>query len=609
MSQTVMRIRTIILGGVLLLGMVFVRLIDVQLLRGEQFSHQANENRLFTLSTPQLRGVFLDRFGLPLVHNMPKSYKRLDSKALYSVEESIHNSEMVRLLATDSASVSQRLYRHYVYPESLAHAVGYATVVSQEDLEKDNALYRSDVKGRSGLEFVYDGALQGEMGSEIYEIDALGRKQKLIKEISATSGKIIQTSLDPVLSEIALQALGEKTGAILIMDAETGALLSLVSTPSFNANFLSTEFVDETLESDRKRVVQDYINDGRNRFFNRAISGVYPPGSVFKIVSALAGLDSGKIDYQTTVVDEGILTVGEYSYANWYYSQYGGVEGVINLQRALARSNDIFFYKTAEWAGPETIAEMARLFGFGKKTEVDLSSEAQGLVPDPTWKEHTIGEKWFLGNTYHFGIGQGDLLVTPLQVASMTQAIGNGGEQCVPHVIAGDPQCSSLGIREEYQELVLAGMIDACSVGGTAFPFFENNQLVVQEGAVSVDAQLAQGIVACKTGTAEFGVTNEQGIKKTHAWFIAVFDTLLQDQVENVKDLNEEVIATKEQATENIARDRLSWLQQVKKHSYPKRLAVAVLVESDAEQPHREGSRDAAPVAKDIFDWVRGSEK
>ena len=204
----------------------------------------------------------------------------------------------------------------------------------------------------------------------------------------------------------------------------------------------------------------------------RAVTGQYPPGSTFKLMTALSALQNGAITADTSVNDEGTLKIGEFSFGNWYFSQYGRVEGEVKLIKAIQRSNDIYFYKVAEWVGPAKLAAFARLFHFGRPSGIELSGEAGGTIPDPEWKVKTVGEPWYLGDTYHMGIGQGDVLVTPLQLNQMTAAIAYGGVWCKPHLLFQDKvQCEDLGVSPEHLVSVIEGMKAACSPGGTAFPF------------------------------------------------------------------------------------------------------------------------------------------
>ncbi len=607
-----------------------MRMADLQLLQGAAFRAQANANRLFTHSIPAERGVFTDVFGDPLVFNVRRYYSLEDSGQVYSPRTRITRVDALVRMASDAASVTYEIERQYRFPESTAHVLGYTGQVSAKDLAEDRSLGFTDSIGKMGLEALFNDTLRGQSGRRQYEINALGKLQRLVSTEPGKPGQSVETTIDPYLSQVAYDALGENQGAVVILDGDTGGVLSLVSKPSFNATVMSSTQVEEAAERSRRQQVADYISHPQKLFFNRAISGAYPPGSVFKIVTALAGLESEAITATTTVRDEGVLEVGEYSYANWYYTQYGRVEGDIALQHALARSNDIYFYKAAEWMGPVKLAELARMFGFGAKTGIELTPEVAGTVPDPAWKERVIGERWFLGNTYHFGIGQGNLLVTPLQVAQMTQAMAKHGTLCSPHLVNNQESksvaamtldCAELGISQEHLELVMWGMLDACSPGGTGFPFFEHNREVRSADQSSPYREIDAGAVACKTGTAEFGAVDAEGYKSTHAWFTSLFTTpdLIDEHAEGdglddqepvpVPEGDEAQLLELVGSSEYGSVDRSEWLEKVQaRGSYPKKLVIMVLVESNEASPYKEGSSDGGPVAKRIFDFVYGNE-
>lgn len=604
-----------------LVSLLTIRLVHTQLMDGSVFASLADNNRMYTVYEAEERGVFLDRYNEPLVFNKPVYYKLDSAESLYSERTRIPREEALEIFAQDPDLIRIEHEREYRYPESLAHVLGYIGSVTADDLLEDSSLHISDKIGKLGMEYWYQDMLKGEKGYKEYEINALGEKQHLIAQEEGRSGTNIPTTLDPYLSEVALEAMGDKRGAIVILDGDTGEVLSLVSTPTFDASKLSETSQDEALERERVQAIQSFFSHPQKLFFNRAISGVYPPGSVFKIITSLAGLEGEKIDANTTVEDEGVLEVGEYSYANWYYTQFGGVEGEIDLVRSIARSNDIFFYKVAEWVGPEKLKEMSQLFGFGSKTGIQLQAESSGLLPDPAWKQEVIGERWFLGNTYHMGIGQGDLLVTPIQTAQMMQAISSRGRLCAPTMVSSKfesnqmnrtDRCGEVGVLEENLKLVLSGMLDACSPGGTAFPFFSHNESMRDPQQDPYD-ELKSGAVACKTGTSEFGIEDSRGYRKTHGWFAATFgtqpllDELLSDD-ESVGEIEETASESAELSEDGID-SRLNdmharWLDRVEENGFPKTLVLVVLVESDEVKEFREGSSDAAPVVKEIFDWM-----
>jgi penicillin-binding protein 2 len=610
---------TVVRLTILALALLTIRVVDLQGVRGEFFRQVSEQNRQFRVNLPAERGVFLDRFGQPLVINTRQYFSYDNPSAAYSPTTPLSQSEALQLQTQQSLSVGFNLQRQYLRPFSMAHVLGYTSVVNKQDLANNASFLLTDAVGRLGLEERFDEQLRGRDGYQEVEINALGEKLAVQREVAPQPGRSLQTTLDPYLSTVAWRAMGDKSGAVIILDAETGEVLSLVSTPSFNSNLFTPNFA--TADRQRISALQSALADERQLFFNRAISGLYPPGSTFKLVTAVAGLESKALDLNTTVDDQGVLEVNDFVYANWYYTQYGRVEGLISLVRAIARSNDTYFYKAAEWTGVEALAQKAREFGFGSLSGVEITGEKAGLVPDPAWKEKTFGERWFLGNTYHFGIGQGDLLVTPLQLAQMVAVFGNDGRLCESRLIkdAADQRnnCSSLGVEEPNLAAVQEGMISACSAGGTAFPFFDWNTRREQlPENLSPAEQIRRGVVACKTGTSEFGAADERGFRQTHGLFGMVIGGLPELLAEDLVSLSIEseeasssvaLVETKlTEAELDLNLERQAWLRQVQTHGLPQTLAIVVLIESDDAQPYAEGSREASPVARAIIDWLMG---
>lgn len=602
-----------------LFSLFSLRVAHLQIVSGESYRARADDNRFFNLSLPAPRGVFLSRFGNELVQN-DKQYaqRNIDEAAAQRVTE-LSREAALPLLATSAGDVTFSYQRRYPYAESLAHVLGYLGPVTVEDLQQREGLRPDAMVGKMGLEAVFDARLQGQAGTRVIEIDALGRQQRVVSEKPPKIGESFKTTLDPYLSTVAYEALGDKKGTVIIGDITTGGILAMVSKPSFDPNVLSNAQSDAAAERLRRQQVREWLLDPEQRFFNRGIAGAYPPGSLFKLVTALSGLQAGAFDENSTVVDEGVLEVGEFSFANWYYTQYGRTEGEIGLVRSIARSNDIFFYKAAEWTGPSTLAESARLLGMGEKTGIELTGEARGLVPDPQWKEETIGERWYLGNTYHLGIGQGDLTATPLQLWSMMQGVATKGRRCDPHVLqtrnsSALQRCGQVGIAEEHFEPVLQGMIDACSSGGTAFPFFPHNATILANGGeelarASAQQKIEAGMMACKTGTAEFGGENEDGFRNTHAWFGGVWHPKVvaataAAAVPNTASSSADVSASTDELDEDTSRYE-TWLSSMQGQEYPHAVGIMVLIESDENKQYREGSQDAAPVAASIVEWMK----
>lgn len=581
--------------------LLLVRMIDLQLVRGSSFRAQAEDNRFFTVPVAADRGVISDRFGASLAWNQRQYFKIDDTHALYSSTSLLDAAEARQLMATDSAAVSLASVREHLFPEALAHVVGYLGAVTADDLARSSDLKARHVVGRIGLEQLFDAQLRGIDGSEQYEINALVERQRKVATQQSKPGEGLQTTLDPYLSEVAFRALGEQRGSVVIQDAATGEVLTLVNAPSFNPTLLSKPLHDAQAEQARQDYIRNLFSDETKPFFNRAVAGEYPPGSVYKLVTALAGLESGAFDTTTTVVDEGVLKVGEYEYGNWYFRQFGRTEGEIGVVRSLARSNDIYFYKAAEWTGVDALVEMSKLMGLGEVTGIEFASQSDGLVPTPAWKEEVQGERWFLGNTYHMGIGQGDVLVSPIQVSQMVQTLANNGQRCTPTLLSGSRvECQSLSLSEEHIDTVLRGMLDACSPTGTAYPFFARNEVRREEGT-SVTQDLGRGAVACKTGTAEFGGADSRGYRNTHGWWVGIVEPRLDGS-----NIGVDRYPIPEEIVEQLP-DRGTWLESVEELGYPQRLVITVLVESDEENPFKEGSADAGSVGKIILDWVEGN--
>jgi len=581
---------------IVLFTILSFRLFDVQILKGNFFLKSAEDNRLFSFRVAASRGVIFDRYLNPLVWNERVYYYRENLDTLYSSEKLLPQDRAMEILATDEARINLDFSRNYFSSDSLSHTLGYVAQADENALANDNSLNFGQLIGRFGLEKNFEKKLRGIEGSQTVEINAMAQQQRNLWAQRPQAGTNIETTLDPILSQVAWESLGEQKGAVIINDAKTGEILAIVSKPGFDPNLLSqNQSLDEAAQKERQIKVNAWLNDPNQRFFHRAIAGTYPPGSIFKLVTSLAGLDSGNINAATTIIDEGVLKVGDYEYKSWL----GRAEGEMNLVRAIARSNDIFFYKVAELTGPDNIAAMARRFGFGSKSGIELPGEKSGLVPDPAWKENILGEHWYLGNTYHFGIGQGDLLVTPLQVSQLVQALANNTSLCSAHLIkTPESLCHEVGIKEDQLKLVLQGMVSACSSGGTASIFFPYNDAHLVEGADAF-VQINNGAIACKTGTAEFGEPDEKGRFSTHGWWVGIIDlsSFLAD-TDKLKIQNPESIISDV--------DREEWLKLIKEYGFPERITITVMAESDEEHPFKEGAIDAAKPAKAIIDWILG---
>ncbi|OGM05724.1 hypothetical protein A2125_01045 [Candidatus Woesebacteria bacterium GWB1_43_5] len=523
--------------GILILGITVLlgRLAELQVIKGGYYRELAEGNRIRRVAIAAERGEIHARGGEVLAGS---------SKVLKKLKFNKESGFETRDVDEDgeSGDVIASFSREYKLGKALAHVGGYLGEANEAEVEKINpgcadkgVVAGGSLVGRGGLEEQYECALSGRSGEELFEVDSAGHLVRRLGTRPAQKGENLITNIDFGLQERAAALMEGKRGTVVVTDIN-GEILALFSSPSYDPNLF--------IRGDFKEITK-LFNDNSKPFFNRAVSGIYHPGSVFKPIVAVAALEEKEIDENFVYEDRGQIVVrtsqGDFSYSNWYFTQYGGVEGAITLKRAIARSTDTFFYKVGEMLGPDKIAEWAKKFGLGEKTGIDIPGEVAGLIPTPQWKKEVKGENWFLGNTYHFSIGQGDLGISPISINMATAAIASG-KLCKPAIV-GESECKSLDVDRQHLQLVKKGMTDACSEGGTASIFFDFLPKV-----------------ACKTGTAETGANN-----KTHAWFT--------------------LIAPAESDNAN-------------------QIVMTVLVEEGGE-----GSVVAAPIAKDLLTyWLSNNE-
>jgi penicillin-binding protein 2 len=488
------------LRGLLILGFIIVigRLLELQIIKGDYYRNLAEGNRIRRVPITAPRGKVLARGGEVLVGN-----NEVKKRVVFNPESGYEKLD--NLEGAEEEEIITEWERDYKLGIPLAHVAGYVGEVNEDEVgtispecsEKGPRMIGQFI-GRGGLEEEYECLLSGIDGEELVEVDSSGRKIRVLGKREPVAGRDIQTTIHYNLQEEIHKIMSEaelppdRQGAVVVTDTE-GEVLALYSSPSFDPNIL--------VEGKDPEKIEKILKDSRLPLFNRVIGGAFPPGSIFKPLLAVAGLEEGEIDKNYTYEDTGQITIdspyGKFTYSNWYFSQYGRTEGEIDLTRAIARSTDTFFYKLGELVGIDDIVDWSHKFGLGEKTGIDLPGEVEGLVPSPEWKRKVKDEQWFLGNTYHVSIGQGDLSVTPIGINTAISAIASGN-LCTP-TIAGEKDCKDLRIDKDNLELVKEGMREVCSEGGTGYPFFDFSPQV-----------------ACKTGTAE---TYEEGV--THAWFTA----------------------------------------------------------------------------------------
>ena len=484
------------LRGLLIFGffVLLARLFDLQIIRGGYFRTLAEGNRIRRVPVVAPRGKILARGGEILVGN-----RQVKKRVVFNPESGYQKLDDIEGAKDDE--LIREPVRDYPLGAAFAHLSGYLGEATQDEVGKikgqcpeKGPRKLGSLVGRAGLEEEYNCVLVGVDGEELVEVDATGQKVRTLGRRQPIPGNDIKTSIDFGLQEKTSQLLSGK-GAVVVNDAK-GEILALYSSPSFDPNM----FIDRTKQDQ----VTDYLSDKNLPLFNRAIAGTFHPGSVFKPIVAIAALEEGVIDEGYTFTDHGVINAGGFSYTNWYFTQYGATEGTIDLPRAITRSTDTFFYKLGEMVGVDKLDEWADKFNLGDVTGIDLPGEVVGLIPSPAWKVKVKGERWFLGNTYHMSIGQGDIAVTPIAINRSISAIASGGELCKLRIVSNqgseNNECEELNIDAEHLSLVKKGMVGACSYGGTGFTFF--------------DFKEKRGVdVACKTGTAE----TESG--EPHAWF------------------------------------------------------------------------------------------
>ena len=425
---------------------------------------EANKTKEQLVVAP--RGVFLDKSNKPLVAN--------DNNPKYGYE------------------------RRYLYPEATAHLLGYLSLPDKNSLQDYSCgapPLSNQFMGKTGLEKYFECELRGTPGKIIYETNALGENKRELARVEPKQGNNIKLTVSLELQQAAHQAFSEGLlGGAIATDPKTGEVLLYYSSPGFNSNLLLK----------KEGLYQELGLKESKPMFNRLGLGLYPPGSVIKPLIALGALESKVISQQTEFTDKGIFKLGGVEFGNWYYLQYGKTDGEVNVVKAIKRSNDIFFYHLGVEMGVKKINYWLEKFGLKEQSLQKYFPQSQTLLPNNSWKQQNLNEPWYLGDTVNLAIGQGYLLVNPTQMHLATAIIANNGLKCDPYFTKnGLRHCENLEIEQEHINAIVEGMVQACSSGGTGWPFFDykiNNQTIA---------------VACKTGTAE-----SPGDKALpHAWF------------------------------------------------------------------------------------------
>ncbi len=500
--------RSLLLGG--LHGAIFIglgaRLGYLQVTQKEHYKTLSDKNRIGVKYLPVNRGSITDRFGVPLAVNeqdfrvfliaeqaedvdiliqkirdfiplsireekkIKKEIKRKRSFTPVMIKDGLSWEQVAKIEANlpylAGISIDEGRVRAYPMGEASAHIVGYVGSVNSAELTDEPIMSLPGFKiGKTGIEKKYDKILRGSVGISQVEINAVGREIRELSRKEGHDGKRIELSIDAELQIYCQTRLAqEKSACVVVMDAKTGEIYAMSSSPSFDPNLFTRGISAEQWE--------ELLSNPGKPLTNKTVSGQYPPASTFKMVTALAAFESGIIKPSHNVVCNGYIEVGSDKFHCWKAAGHGKVDVI----SALAESCDIYFYDIARQVGIDKIAKMARKLGLGQKLGIEIPSEAAGLIPDKHWKMGRFGQKWHIGETIVASIGQGYIQTTPLQLATMTARMVNGGYAVKPtliHSIDGkksrQKKYKYLGLNKKYLKLVIKGMSDVVnSKKGTA---------------------------------------------------------------------------------------------------------------------------------------------
>jgi penicillin-binding protein 2 len=537
-----------VMSGIAMTALLLIvcQLWYLQVLEGGRFQEASDKNRIRIRPIAAPRGILFDRKGLPLVDNRPAFTLSLIPRELERdpIKRDATLGRLASLLQIPFAELQEAVTRvspdsilpvrvrrglsmddvarveewklelpgvivevepQRAYPTSrfAAHLLGYVREASDEQL-KQGRYRRGDMVGQSGLERLLDEFLRGKDGGERIEVDAMGRQMRMIQSTDPHPGAQVVTTIDRRIQEAAEKAMEGHAGAVVVMDPRNGDVLALVSTPAFEID----RFTGTIDRSAWLRVIQD----PEHPLLNRTIQSQYAPGSVFKIVVAAAGLQEGTLAPTDNTYCNGQFRLGEWTFKDW---KEGG-HGHVDLLGAMRHSCNIFFYEKGLKIGGMAIAKYANAFGLGAATQIDLPGEKLGLIPQPKLRrDKRVGGGWHAGETVNMSIGQGAVLVTPMQVARFMSAVANGGVLWKPRLVQ----------RIERPE---KGVV--WSDGGTVtghvglspmvWAFLRQSLWsVVNENGTGVGARIAGLDVAGKTGTAQMIAKSRADKGQDHAWF------------------------------------------------------------------------------------------
>jgi len=538
--------------------LIFIRLWSLQVIKGTDLRHLSDNNCIRLRENPADRGMLLDRNGNILAHNRPSFEVSLVPEDLRAnpevlikvgemlnmtrgeIEEKIKGQkrrtpfnpvkiksdidwDKLALLETNRVHlpgmiVDVRPRRAYDYGDLASHLIGYLGEVDENELRQSKGSpYRMGSQiGKYGVEYRWENDLRGTDGGQQIEVDALGREIRPLGVVEPFPGNNLFLTIDLELQKVAEEAYKDKTGALIAMDPKTGQILAMVSKPSFKPDIFARNILPEEWKS--------LVENPHHPLQNKGIQGQYPAGSVFKIITAIAGLESKTITPTTPFTCAGAFSYGNRDFRCWK----AGGHGSLSLHRAIVESCDIYFYQLGLKVGPDLIARYASEFGLGRTTGISLPHERPGTVPSSSWKKKRYGVPWYSGETLSFSVGQGYLNATPLQLLVLISAVANGGKIFLPQV------------AERVEDIYKNRLKEYPPAEMERVNVSEKTLQIIQEaltGAVNDPhgtgsaCALKEVKVAGKTGTAQViampedfkrGEMNRIPLKfRDHAWFVA----------------------------------------------------------------------------------------
>jgi penicillin-binding protein 2 len=512
-----------------------VRLFYLQIIKGNKYREISEQQRLHSTNERAARGIIYsddntilaeNKFTyLVLYHPFGKHFKSLDqvlkelsktlgkeidpicknyrNRKVLKLTDNLSMEEMFKIqekkISLKDISVIKEPRRIYYYPQATSHIIGYTGKVDASEIEylSERGRMIGDYIGRGGIEQSYDEYLHGKSGGWQIEVNAKGHNIKAFKYIAPEVGASVYSTIDLKLQQTAYEALKDSDtgiGAAVVLNVKTGAVKALVSCPGFDANAAGTmEFTK-------------YLQDKKLPLFNRALQALYPPGSIFKIITFIAAMDILKIDPFKTVQCSGIFELGNRHYICWHKSGHNK----LNLISAMAQSCNIYFYKLGLKLGIRNLEKYAKKFHLGYKTEIDLPNEKKGFVPNPELRNSKLKLPWFQGDTIIFAIGQGALWVTPLQMACMMSVVANNGVYRKPYIVE---KVVDFNGNEVYKRKLK--FFNKLELSSKTWKFLHQALIETVENGTGKKCKLNGIKIAGKTGTAQ----NPQG--KAHAWFVS----------------------------------------------------------------------------------------